>query len=178
MGSIRVLVITGAAAVMALAVPAAAEEATATIHAVSAEGIGQDIGTIQLADSAAGLVIQTDLSDLPPGPHGFHLHSQGSCEPAHNDQGQMTAALGAGGHYDPDNTGRHAGPEGDGHKGDLPVLEVAADGTAQVTLSAPRLTVAEARGRALMIHAGGDNYSDEPQPLGGGGARIACGVLE
>jgi superoxide dismutase, Cu-Zn family len=178
MGSIRVLVITGAAAIMALAVPAAAEEATATIHAVSAEGIGQDIGTIQLADSAAGLVIQTDLSDLPPGPHGFHLHSQGSCEPAHNDQGQMTAALGAGGHYDPDNTGRHAGPEGDGHKGDLPVLEVAADGTAQVTLSAPRLTVAEARGRALMIHAGGDNYSDEPKPLGGGGARIACGVLE
>lgn len=178
MGSIRVLVITGAAAIMALAVPAAAEEATATIHAVSAEGIGQDIGTIQLADSAAGLVIQTDLSDLPPGPHGFHLHSQGSCEPAHNDQGQMTAALGAGGHYDPDNTGRHAGPEGDGHKGDLPVLEVAADGTAQVTLSAPRLTVADARGRALMIHAGGDNYSDEPKPLGGGGARIACGVLE
>jgi Cu-Zn family superoxide dismutase len=178
MGSIRVLVITGAAAIMALAVPADAEEATATIHAVSAEGIGQDIGTIQLADSAAGLVIQTDLSDLPPGPHGFHLHSQGSCEPAHNDQGQMTAALGAGGHYDPDNTGRHAGPEGDGHKGDLPVLEVAADGTAQVTLSAPRLTVAEARGRALMIHAGGDNFSDEPKPLGGGGARIACGVLE
>jgi Cu-Zn family superoxide dismutase len=178
MGSIRVLVITGAAAVTALAVPAAAEEATATINAVSAAGIGQEIGTIQLADSAEGLVIQTDLSDLPPGPRGFHLHSQGSCDPAPNDQGQMTAALGAGGHYDPDNTGRHAGPGGDGHKGDLPVLEVAADGTAQVTLSAPRLTVAEARGRALMIHAGGDNYGDEPEPLGGGGARIACGVVE
>ena len=28
-----------------------------------------------------------------------------------------------------------------------------------------------------MIHAGGDNYSDQPQPLGGGGARIACGVI-
>jgi Cu-Zn family superoxide dismutase len=174
----RVLVITAAAAVMGLAVPAAAEEATAEIYAVSAEGIGDEIGTIQLADSADGLVIETDLGDLPPGPHGFHLHTHGSCEPAHNDQGQMTAALGAGGHYDPDNTGRHAGPEGDGHKGDLPVLEVAGDGTAKVTLKAPRLTVADARGRALMIHAGGDNYSDEPKPLGGGGARIACGVVE
>jgi Cu-Zn family superoxide dismutase len=178
MGSNRLLVITGAAAAMALAVPAVAEEATADIHAVSAEGLGEQIGTIELADSADGLVIQTDLGDLPPGPHGFHLHTHGSCEPAHNDQGQMTAALGAAGHYDPDNTGRHAGPEGDGHKGDLPVLEVAADGTAEVTLMAPRLTVAEARGRALMIHAGGDNYSDEPKPLGGGGARIACGIVE
>jgi Cu-Zn family superoxide dismutase len=34
------------------------------------------------------------------------------------------------------------------------------------------------RGKALMIHAGGDNYSDRPAPLGGGGARIACGVIE
>jgi Cu-Zn family superoxide dismutase len=47
-----------------------------------------------------------------------------------------------------------------------------------VTLTAPRLKVADAEGRALMIHAGGDNYSDQPKPLGGGGARIACGVVE
>ncbi|MBV8452160.1 MAG: superoxide dismutase, partial [Deltaproteobacteria bacterium] len=26
-------------------------------------------------------------------------------------------------------------------------------------------------------HAGGDNYSDTPLPLGGGGARLACGVI-
>jgi Cu-Zn family superoxide dismutase len=90
----------------------------------------------------------------------------------------MAAAMAAKGHYDPDDTKKHAGPEGEGHKGDLPVLEVAADGTAQTTLTAPRLKVADAQGRALMVHAGGDNYSDEPKPLGGGGARIACGVVE
>jgi Cu-Zn family superoxide dismutase len=28
-----------------------------------------------------------------------------------------------------------------------------------------------------MVHAGGDNHSDHPQPLGGGGGRIACGVI-
>jgi Cu-Zn family superoxide dismutase len=177
MESNRRLVAMGAVAVMALAAPAAAEEATAEMRAVSADGIGDPIGTIHLTDGQGGLVLETDLTGLPPGAHGFHLHTDGSCEPAANDQGQMTAALGAGGHYDPDDTGRHAGPEGDGHMGDLPVLEVAADGTAQVTLTAPRLNVADARGRALMIHAGGDNFSDQPQPLGGGGARIACGVI-
>jgi Cu-Zn family superoxide dismutase len=29
-----------------------------------------------------------------------------------------------------------------------------------------------------MVHVGGDNYSDKPKPLGGGGARFACGVIE
>ena len=36
----------------------------------------------------------------------------------------------------------------------------------------------EIKGRALMIHAGGDNHSDHPAPLGGGGARMACGVIK
>ena len=44
---------------------------------------------------------------------------------------------------------------------------------------APRITdLAALRGKTLMIHAGGDNYSDQPKPLGGGGARIACGVIQ
>jgi Cu/Zn superoxide dismutase len=44
--------------------------------------------------------------------------------------------------------------------------------------TAPHLTVAEIRGRSIMVHTGGDNYSDTPAPLGGGGARIACGVIK
>jgi len=43
---------------------------------------------------------------------------------------------------------------------------------------APAIKVAEIRGRSIMVHAGGDNYSDAPAPLGGGGARTACGVIE
>jgi superoxide dismutase, Cu-Zn family len=27
------------------------------------------------------------------------------------------------------------------------------------------------------VHAGGDNHSDHPQPLGGGGARVACWLI-
>jgi Cu-Zn family superoxide dismutase len=44
-------------------------------------------------------------------------------------------------------------------------------------VTATRLTLKEVRGRSIMIHEGGDNYSDQPKPLGGGGARIACGVI-
>jgi len=80
--------------------------------------------------------------------------------------------MAAGGHYDPANTGKHLGPQGEDHKGDMPVLSVDASGKA----TKPHLTVTDVKGRAIMIHSGGDNYSDQPAPLGGGGARIACGV--
>ncbi|MEQ1806275.1 MAG: hypothetical protein ABL900_12950 [Burkholderiaceae bacterium] len=35
----------------------------------------------------------------------------------------------------------------------------------------------DVRNRALMNHVGGDNHADHPAPLGGGGARLACGVI-
>jgi Cu-Zn family superoxide dismutase len=87
--------------------------------------------------------------------------------------------LGAGGHFDPVKTGKHLGPaSAEGHKGDMPVLTVSADGTAKTAVVVPHLTVADAQGHAIVIHAGGDNYADTPAPLGGGGARIACGLVK
>ena len=148
-----------------------------TVHLVSPEGIGNSIGTIQFSDSAKGLIIMTNLKTLPAGPHGFHIHQNPSCEPDIKD-GVAGAALKAGGHYDPQQTNQHHSPTGQGHLGDLPLLEVKEDQTSSQTLIAPRLTLADIRNRAVMIHAGGDNYSDNPQPLGGGGARIACGVIQ
>ena len=66
---------------------------------------------------------------------------------------------------------------GKGHLGDLPALKVDASGKATTPVLAPRLKLAQLSGHSLMIHAGGDNYSDSPEKLGGGGARIACGVM-
>lgn len=145
------------------------------VHAVSATGIGANIGTLLFQDSPAGLVIHTDLSGLPPGPHGFHIHEKGSCEPAEKE-GKMGAALAAGGHFNPTQVPQHGTPL-QGHLGDLPVLNVDAQGKAQQNLLAPRLKLADVQGLAVMVHAGGDNYADQPKPLGGGGARIACGVI-
>ena len=148
---------------------------TVELNAVSADGIGASVGTVTLQDSPVGLIIQTNLSHLPIGPHGFHIHEKGSCEPAEKD-GKMVAALAAGGHYNPTQVAHHGTPM-TGHLGDLPVLHVNSAGQSQLKLIAPRLKLADIQGHAMMIHAGGDNYSDQPKPLGGGGDRIACGVI-
>jgi Cu-Zn family superoxide dismutase len=89
----------------------------------------------------------------------------------------MVAGLAAGGHFDPSNSGMHQGPYGAGHLGDLPALYVDSLGRAVQPVLAPRVKIDDIRGRALMIHAGGDNYADQPKALGGGGARVACGVI-
>jgi len=153
------------------------KEAKVTINLISAEGTGESIGTVTLQDSEAGLILTPDLRNLIPGERGFHVHEKGDCGPGEQN-GVMQAGLAAGGHYDPHGTGRHLGPATDeGHQGDLPALIVNADGTATTPMTAPHLKLAEIKGRALMIHEGGDNYADEPAPLGGGGPRIACGVI-
>jgi Cu-Zn family superoxide dismutase len=90
----------------------------------------------------------------------------------------MGAGLAAGGHYDPKDTKKHEGPAGQGHLGDMPVLVVSADGKATQAMTAARLKVADVKGRSLMIHEGGDNFSDQPKALGGGGGRVACGVVK
>lgn len=158
--------------------PASSAAIIVPMTLVSASGAGASIGDITLRNGAAGVALGLHLHGLPPGDHGFHLHTTGSCATAANASGQMTAAGGAGGHFDPANTGHHEGPNGAGHMGDLPLLHVGEDGSASQVLIAPHLrSIDELRGRALIIHAGGDNYSDTPAPLGGGGARIACGVV-
>ena len=146
------------------------------MNLIDADGIGAKIGTIKAEDTQYGLLLTPNLSGLTPGVHGFHVHENPDCSPGVRD-GEVVPALAAGGHYDPENTGRHEGPYGDGHLGDLPPLIVGADRTATLPLLAPRLEVADLTGRSLMIHQGGDNFSDLPDPLGGGGARIACGVV-
>lgn len=148
-----------------------------TVNAISAGGVGKVIGTIGISDASEGLVIMPDLAELPPGDHGFHIHINPDCGPGAGPDGQPAAGLAAGGHYDPASTGKHLGPHGQGHKGDLPALRVDAGGNAMTSVIAPQLKLADVKGRAIMIHAGGDNYADQPSPLGGGGARIACGVI-
>lgn len=147
------------------------------LNLVDSQGQQTAIGTVDISESPYGLVFTPNLTGLPAGLHGFHLHQNASCAAADKD-GKKVAALAAGGHYDPDKTGKHGFAWGDGHRGDLPALFVNAEGQASQPVLAPRLKLSDLKGRALMVHAGGDNHSDHPAPLGGGGARIACGVIE
>ena len=147
-----------------------------TLQRIDANGIGEPIGTITAQDTDQGLVIYPSLSGLKPGEHGFHLHSVGSCEPGQTADGTTVAGLSAGGHWDPDASGQHLGPFGNGHRGDLSRLIVDDEGNTNTSVVAPRLSTADLHGKALIVHAGGDTYRDEPA-LGGGGARVACGVV-
>lgn len=157
----------------------AAQQATLTVpmSLVDQNGIRTQIGTVTIRDTQYGAVFTPSLAQLPPGLHGFHVHENPTCEPKEQD-GKPVAALGAGGHYDPTSTKRHGLPWGEGHLGDLPALFVDTSGNATNPVLAPRLKIADVRGRSLMVHAGGDNHADQPAPLGGGGARIACGVIQ
>jgi len=155
---------------------AGAAEVTVTMHTLKADGAAFLIGTVAFEDTPNGLKIWPNLSGLAEGQHGFHVHENASCDAGVQD-GRPVPGLAAGGHYDPGKTGRHLGPDGAGHLGDLPVLYVDADGNATRTALAPRLKTSDLKGRSIVIHAGGDTYSDSPAPLGGGGARAACGVV-
>jgi len=167
-----------AVAMVAASAAAYAANETVTINAIDAQGVGKEIGTLALSDTKDGLQVVPKLTGLPPGTHGFHVHANGNCGPGNGADGKPAAGFAAGGHFDPANTGKHLGPEGAGHKGDMAVLTVDASGAATKAVVAPHLTVADVKGHAIVIHAGGDNYSDQPAPLGGGGARIACGIAK
>jgi Cu-Zn family superoxide dismutase len=172
-------VVSLAAIILVTAASAAhAASETITMNSIDANGVGKKIGSIGLSDTKAGLRVTPRLTDLPPGERGFHVHVNPDCGPGGGPNGQPAAGMAAGGHYDPANTSKHLGPQGEGHKGDMPVLTVEANGKASKAVTVPHLTLADAKGRSIIIHAGGDDYSDQPAPLGGGGARIACGVVK
>ncbi|ENM5762449.1 superoxide dismutase family protein [Vibrio mimicus] len=158
-----------------LSQPVLAQEITVAMTDLNS---GQPVGTVTLTDSDYGTVFTPQLMGLPAGTHGFHVHANASCETSMKD-GKTVLGGAAGGHYDPQNTGKHGHPwTNDNHLGDLPALYVDAQGQANQPVLAPRFKMADVKGRALMIHAGGDNHSDHPMALGGGGARIVCGVIQ
>lgn len=160
----------------ALLVSGLSQAQTVELQFVDANGNTGPAGKVTLEDTAYGLLITPELSGLPAGLHGFHVHANPSCAPGMSN-GVAAAAIAAGGHWDPEKSNAHQGPYGKGHKGDLPALYVNAEGKANYPVLAPRLKAADLSGHALMIHAGSDNHSDHPAALGGGGARMVCGVV-
>jgi Cu-Zn family superoxide dismutase len=146
-----------------------AQTLTTPIYRTVKKGRGVSVGKITFVDKYRGLLIEPKLYGLKPGIHGFHVHVNPNCD---------NYGLAAGGHYDPMHTEKHLGPyNSDGHLGDMPALYVNKKGQSVLPVFAPRLHVRDLLGHSIMIHAGGDNYSDSPEKLGGGGKRIACVVI-
>jgi Cu-Zn family superoxide dismutase len=144
---------------------------------------GADAGRVTLTETKAGVRLQLEATGLKPGQHGFHIHTNGACEPANDaTTGKPVAFGGAGGHFDPHATKHHGAP-GDAsthsHAGELPNLVADAGGratldyvNAHVTLSAGDGSVL---GRSLIVHADPDDYTTNP--AGNSGARVLCGRI-
>lgn len=130
-------------------------------------------GRLVLVANEAGVHITGTLGGLPPnGRFGFHVHARGDCS--------AIDASSAGGHFDPD--GRPHGRRGEGsfHAGDMDNLTSDAEGVARVDRQLDGLHLGGERGhdllgRAIIVHAGADDYRS--QPAGAAGARVACGVI-
>jgi len=131
---------------------------------------GQSIGSVRAWQTTGGVSFHIEASGLPHGVHGIHVHAVGRCE------GPDFAS--AGSHWNP--AGKKHGlnnPAGP-HAGDMPNVEVAANGVLSATVvlaGASMASLLDADGAALLIHAGADDYITDPS--GNSGARIACAVI-
>lgn len=157
-----------ACAISLLAASSVLAEITIPMHLTAEQGIGKSIGNITAKQTPKGLLLTPNLKNLSPGLHGFHVHQNPSC---------LDNGMAAGGHLDPQHTNRHLGPYKKGHLGDLPFLQADKNGNVTKPVFAPRLHLKDLKNHSLIIHKDGDNYSDNPLPLGGGNGRIACGII-
>ena len=133
-------------------------------------------GTVTFAPSDLGMQVTYMLDGLSAGAYGFHVHENGSC--ADGDDGVPGGA--AGGHFNPGDTVHGAPnlPAGRRHMGDLGNVHAVSDqqilgsfNESIASLEGPQSIV----GKALMIHAGEDDFTT--QPTGNAGPRIGCGVI-
>jgi len=198
----------GAVAVLALAALAAgllnsgvnADDATA--RAVLHNAAGTEIGLVKFIQQGDTVLVKADGLEFPSalaaGFKGFHVHANGVCDPAAVDPatGAVVPFFSAGGHYNPTSaTHGH-------HGGDMPVLQVNADGSAWSRFKTDHFTVGEIIGRAIIVHALADNFGNIPvgtgatqyvpnsngttnstatgltANTGNAGPRYACGVVE
>lgn len=158
------------AALCLISAASAFADLTIPMYTTAENGSTKMVGTVVVSKTKYGLLFTPNLENMPAGTHGFHIHENPTC----GDGG-----MAAGSHWDPQHTNKHLGPYNQGHLGDLPVITIMEDGTATLPVLAPRLdNLNKIKNHALMIHEGGDNYSDIPAKLGGGGARMYCGIIK
>jgi Cu-Zn family superoxide dismutase len=161
--------VVASAGLLAREAPAQPPQHGQVVAQATADIRGEGItGTAELVEYRMGTVwwvqVTLEAKGLAPGLHGVHLHAVGTCEP------DFSAA---GGHFDPgpaSNTDPDANHPFEGRF-------VAA--TTRVTLSEGPLTVFDADGTAIIVHANPDQgITGAPKSGVSGGPRIACGVLK
>lgn len=153
--------------------------ARATVSGVAGSGISGEILFFQAKTGVPSevLIIARVEGLAPNSVHGFHLHEIAQCVPP--------AFTAAGGHYDPGPNG-NSNPDANHpfHMGDMPNLRANDKGvavfehvTSRVTIAPGPLSLFDADGSAVIVHANEDQGTTGV-PGGSGGPRIACGIIE
>jgi Cu-Zn family superoxide dismutase len=166
------------AAGLVAATTASAAEAPATATAEIKGADGKTIGAATITEAPHGVLLKIEAKGLTPGWHGLHFHEKGDCG--------TPDFKSAGAHVHTTATVVHGllNPNGNDN-GDLPNLYAAADGAAVTEVFSPLVSLKGAGGRpalldadgsAIVIHASPDDHTS--QPIGGAGARSACGVVK
>jgi Cu-Zn family superoxide dismutase len=151
--------------------PALAQSAKAVLKDTS----GKDVGSAELTQTPAGVLIKLTVKGLPPGDHAFHVHAIGKCEPPFDS---------AGPHFNPAGK-KHGLMAADGpHAGDMPNLHIPASGELAVEVLNTNVSLEKGKpnsvfdtdGSTIIIHTGVDDYKTDP--TGNAGGRISCGIIE
>jgi Cu-Zn family superoxide dismutase len=145
-----------------------------TAKAELKDASGKTVGTASLTETPHGVLMHVKLTGAPAGTHAFHVHAVGKCEAPFTT---------AGGHFNPDSKQHGALNEMGMHAGDMPDVDVPADGNLTFDVLNPAVTLKAGAanslfkegGTALMLHGGADDYKSDP--AGNAGPRIACGVI-
>ncbi len=158
------------------ALPALAKhDADATAELIN--NAGERIGQVDIHEGSGGTLLRLELQGLPPGPKAIHIHGTGTCDD--HDHGFTDS----GGHLNPGER-KHGllnrkGPDA----GDLTNFYVHENGYAWAEIFTALASldgsvgakILDDDGAAIVIHENPDDHKS--QPIGGAGARIACGVI-
>jgi superoxide dismutase, Cu-Zn family len=150
---------------------------------------GNTVGQVSFTAVRGGVLVTADVSGLAPGFHGYHIHAND--DPANGVGCVAPTFASADGHF------AAAGTTHGAHAGDMPVLLAMANGTARATFVSDRFALSDLRGRAVIVHAGSNNYGNIPvganpdqympnspaataatAATGNAGARVLCGVID
>ncbi len=129
---------------------------------------GPIAGTIVFTKTEKGTRVQADLSGVPAGKHGFHIHEFGD---ASSPDGKA-----AGGHFDPKMAKKHGDPSKSGvrHLGDLGNITADDSGKAAYDSTYEDLPIDVILGHGLVVHEKADDFG---QPVGNAGGRLAVAVI-
>jgi Cu-Zn family superoxide dismutase len=156
------------AAGLALATPSAAADQA---HATLEDADSKEVGTVTLTAVPTGVLLDVNLTAVPPGDHAFHIHAIGSCEPPDFKT--------AGGHFNPEEDKHGLMNQAGPHAGDMPNIHIPESGKLHIEVLNQMVNLnmglLDADGSAIVLHEGTDDYKTDP--AGNAGSRIACGVI-